>query len=84
MAEQEAAEELEGESRREKKTECPNCGGQIDIDLDNHHVCTACGAAGYKKEETPKALPIVKYEGKLWIFDEKLRQLRNLYNPYDF
>jgi hypothetical protein len=31
-----------------------------------------------------KMLPVVHYERKLWFFDERLRQLRNLWNPHDF
>lgn len=29
-------------------------------------------------------LPIVRYEGKKWFFDERLRQLRSVKNPHDF
>jgi len=29
-------------------------------------------------------LPVVRYERKLWFFDERLRQLRNVRNPHDF
>ena len=31
-----------------------------------------------------KMLPIVHYERKLWFFDERLRQLRNVRSPHDF
>ena len=31
-----------------------------------------------------KMLPVVRYERKLWFFDERLRQIRNVRNPYDF
>ena len=31
-----------------------------------------------------KMLPVVRYERKLWFFDERLRQLRNVGNPHDF
>ena len=31
-----------------------------------------------------KMLPVVRYERKLWFFDERLRQLRNVRNPHDF
>jgi len=31
-----------------------------------------------------KMLPVVRYERKLWFFDEPLRQLRNIWNPHDF
>jgi hypothetical protein len=31
-----------------------------------------------------KMLPVVRYERKLWFFDERLRQLRNIWDPYDF
>ena len=31
-----------------------------------------------------KMLPVVHFERKLWFFDEQLRQLRNVRNPYDF
>ena len=31
-----------------------------------------------------KMLPVVRYEGKLWFLDERLRQLRNVGNPHDF
>ena len=31
-----------------------------------------------------KMLPVVRYERKLWFFDERLRQLRNIRNPHDF
>ena len=30
-----------------------------------------------------RMLPIVKYEGKQWFFDERLRELRNITNPFD-
>lgn len=32
----------------------------------------------------PKMLPQVRYEGKVWFFDERLRQLRNIKNPHDY
>ena len=31
-----------------------------------------------------KMLPVVRYERKLWFFDEPLGQLRNIRNPHDF
>ena len=31
-----------------------------------------------------KMLPVVRYEGKAWFLDERLRQLRNVRNPHDF
>ena len=31
-----------------------------------------------------KMLPVVRYQRKLWFFDKRLRQLRNIYDPYDF
>ena len=31
-----------------------------------------------------KMLPVVRYEGKLWFFDERLRQIRNVRNPRNF
>ena len=31
-----------------------------------------------------RMLPVVHYERKLWFFDERLRQLRNVLNPHDF
>ncbi len=31
-----------------------------------------------------KMLPVVRYERKLWFFDERLRQIRNVRNPHDF
>ena len=31
-----------------------------------------------------KMLPVVRYEGKLWFLDERLRQLRNVGSPHDF
>jgi hypothetical protein len=31
-----------------------------------------------------KMLSVVRYERKLWFFDERLRQLRNVRNPHDF
>ena len=27
---------------------------------------------------------LMRYEGKLWFLDERLRQLRNVGNPHDF
>ena len=29
-------------------------------------------------------LPVVRYERKLWSFDERLGQLRNIRNPHDY
>jgi hypothetical protein len=29
-------------------------------------------------------LPIVRYEGKRYFFDGRLRQIRNLENPHDY
>ena len=29
-------------------------------------------------------LPIVTYERKRWIFDERLRQIRNVKNPHEW
>jgi len=31
-----------------------------------------------------RMLPVVRYERKLWFFDERLRQLRTVRNPHDF
>ena len=31
-----------------------------------------------------RQLPIVKYEGKRWFFDERLSQIRNVKNPHDY
>ena len=31
-----------------------------------------------------KMLPVVRYMRKLWFFDERLRQIRNVRNPHDF
>ena len=31
-----------------------------------------------------KMLPVVRYERKLWFFDERLRQIRNVRNPHEF
>jgi len=31
-----------------------------------------------------RKLPQVKYEGKLWYFDERLEQIRNVENHNDF
>ena len=31
-----------------------------------------------------RMLPVVRYERKLWFFDERLKQLRNIWNPHDF
>ncbi len=31
-----------------------------------------------------KMLLIVRYQRKLWFFDKRLRQLRNIHNPHDF
>ncbi len=31
-----------------------------------------------------KMLPVVRYERRLWFFDERLRQLRNVRNTHDF
>lgn len=33
---------------------------------------------------TPRRLKIVKYEGKLWWFDDRLRQLRTVKPPLEF
>lgn len=29
-------------------------------------------------------LPVIKYKGKEWFFDERLREIRNINNPHDF
>jgi hypothetical protein len=31
-----------------------------------------------------KMLPVVHQERKLWFLDERLRQLRNIWDPHDF
>jgi len=31
-----------------------------------------------------RQLPIVKYEGKQYYFDERLKQIRNIKNPHDY
>ncbi len=31
-----------------------------------------------------KMLPVVRHERKLWFFDKRLKQLRNVRNPNDF
>ena len=31
-----------------------------------------------------RQLPIVEYEKKQWFFDERLSQIRNITDPYDF
>lgn len=33
---------------------------------------------------TPTSLPKVRYEGKKWYFDARLRQIRDVSNPHDF
>ena len=30
-----------------------------------------------------RRLPIVEFDGKQWVFDERLRELRNVTNPFD-
>jgi len=35
-------------------------------------------------QSMPRQLPTVRYEGKSWFFDERLRQLRNIKDPNDF
>ena len=37
-----------------------------------------------KCDSGAKMLPVVRYERKLWFFDKRLRQLRNIHNPHDF
>ena len=31
-----------------------------------------------------QTLPTVRYQGRYWYFDQKLRQLRNVGNPHDW
>ena len=35
-------------------------------------------------KESPHMLPIVKYEGANYFFDERLKQIRNIKNPHDY
>lgn len=34
--------------------------------------------------QMPRALPIVEYDGKLWFFDERLKQIRNIKKPHEY
>jgi len=33
---------------------------------------------------SPRRLPVVEYKGKFYFYDERLMQIRNIKNPYDF
>jgi len=50
----------------------------------NHALLERIREAQAKCGDKVKMLPVVRYERKLWFFDERLRQLRNLWNPHDF
>jgi hypothetical protein len=52
--------------------------------VDKHHVCTQC-RKGRDNTDSPRRLPVVTLEnGKTYFVDERLRQLRNVVNPYDY
>jgi hypothetical protein len=51
------------------------------VPVDEHHVCLGCrrGSRGM-----PRRLPAITLKnGTTYFIDERLRQLRNIHNPYD-
>jgi hypothetical protein len=50
----------------------------------NHALLERIREVRRKCGDGVKLLPVVRYERKLWFFDERLSQLRNLWNPHDF
>ena len=50
----------------------------------NHSLLERIKEAQNNCREGVRMLPVVRYERKLWFFDERLRQLRNVRNPHDF
>lgn len=53
-----------------------------DVRVDRHHVCESCrkGSVGM-----PRRLPVVTLgNGKSYYVDNRLRQLRNIFNPHDY
>ena len=51
---------------------------------NNHALLERIRGVRGKCGDGVKMLPVVHFERKLWFFDERLRQLRNLWNPHDF
>ena len=49
-----------------------------------HAMLARIREARQKCSDRVKMLPVVRYEGKLWFLDERLKQLRNVQNPHDF
>ena len=55
-----------------------------DMPGKKHRMLDRIREAREKFGDGVKMLPVVRYERKLWFFDEPLRQLRNVRNPHDF
>lgn len=34
--------------------------------------------------DTPRRLPIIKYQGKRYFVDARLKEMRNVNNPHDY
>jgi len=75
-------------SRKERKERCKNldfCTAcfriRKDVGVDEHHVCRACRNGS---DAMPRRLPAITLEnGKTYFVDCRLRELRNVRNPYD-
>jgi len=59
------------------KTALKQKADKITLLKEAQEVLRKCGSG-------VKMLPVVRYERKLWFFDKRLRQLRNIHNPHDF
>ena len=55
-----------------------------NTDKPDHAMLGRIREARRKCGNGVKMLPVVCYERKLWFFDERLKQLRNVQNPHDF
>jgi hypothetical protein len=55
-----------------------------NTDKPDHAILGRIREAQRKCGDGVKMLPVVRYERKLWFFDERLKRLRNVQNPHDF
>jgi len=62
---------------------CIVCQQNRHIDsVDRYHVCKECREG---KDGMPRRLPTVTLDnGKTYFIDERLKQLRNVFNPHDY
>ncbi len=68
------------------KISCNDCGKVLfkDTEREAKDLIVYCVSCGEKGDKSPRMLETVKLDnGKTYFVDERLKQLRNIYNPHD-